>query len=391
MKIIFLDLHNTNFLVRPLKQIIYRNKIKSFKHKFLLDYAINRHMKVYDLILQKKYPAGPKGFFYRTFVREMAAVTLCLNGYKKNQISLLNVCDTIQDDDIVIAYSHNEEQLRYLEQLQCKKVVMGNHFIKIGKYSDLSALGVNAYVNEINIAHNEFINLYYTLDNVKPLVMPYAFSKRFRSIRPFQERKNLALAIGTLSSVEGVSGYEKYKEYAKTNWIQPMRKEILDKKDQLTDYIDSYISYIHEDKTYEIKKNDFFLIKLYKKYYNKSHEWRQSKYTSFDMVEKFNEYKIAICPEELVGVPGIGFVEGMACGCAYIGLDHVMYTDLGLIPGKHYITYDGSLTDLTAQIEYYQKHPDLLEAIARNGYEFVIEHFHPEKIAEDFYKAISQL
>ena len=45
---------------------------------------------------------------------------------------------------------------------------------------------------------------------------------------------------------------------------------------------------------------------------------------------------------------GIGFVEGMACGSAYIGLDDPMYKDIGLIPGKHYIIY-GTLEDLKSR------------------------------------------
>ena len=49
----------------------------------------------------------------------------------------------------------------------------------------------------------------------------------------------------------------------------------------------------------------------------------------------------------------LGFVEGMACGSAYIGLDDPMYKDIGLIPGKHYITYDGTLEDLKSKIAYY--------------------------------------
>ena len=69
------------------------------------------------------------------------------------------------------------------------------------------------------------------------------------------------------------------------------------------------------------------------------------------MVEKFNEYKMCLVGEEILGVPGIGYVEGMACGCAYIGLDSPMYRNLGLIPGVHYISYDGTKEGLRQVIE----------------------------------------
>ena len=68
---------------------------------------------------------------------------------------------------------------------------------------------------------------------------------------------------------------------------------------------------------------------------------------SFDMVAKFNEYKMCIVGEEITGVPGIGFVEGMVCGCAYIGLNNGLYEQYGLKEGVHYIGYDGTLPDLT--------------------------------------------
>ena len=87
------------------------------------------------------------------------------------------------------------------------------------------------------------------------------------------------------------------------------------------------------------------------------------------MVEKFNDYKMHFLGEEILGVPGIGFVEGMACGSAYIGLDSPMYRDYGLIPGIHYISYDGTKEGLRKTVEYYQRpeNQEELERIAKTG------------------------
>ena len=102
------------------------------------------------------------------------------------------------------------------------------------------------------------------------------------------------------------------------------------------------------------------------------------------MVESFNNYKMCIVGEEILGIPGIGFVEGMACGCAYIGIDSPAYRDWGLIPGKHYITYDGSKEDLRRVIEYYQQaeHQIELETIAETGCEFVRKNFNGDTVAK---------
>ena len=108
------------------------------------------------------------------------------------------------------------------------------------------------------------------------------------------------------------------------------------------------------------------------------------------MVEKFNDYKMHFLGEEILGVPGIGYVEGMACGSAYIGLDSPMYRDMGLIPGVHYIAYDGTKEGLRKTVEYWQKpeNQEELERIAKTGCEFVRKNFCGAVVAE---KLINQL
>jgi hypothetical protein len=68
-----------------------------------------------------------------------------------------------------------------------------------------------------------------------------------------------------------------------------------------------------------------------------------------------------IVPEEISGLPGIGFVEGMKCGTAFIGKECKMYSDLGLINGINYIGYDGTIGDLINKIIYYQNSAEELE------------------------------
>ena len=114
------------------------------------------------------------------------------------------------------------------------------------------------------------------------------------------------------------------------------------------------------------------------------HTGQQKKYFSFNMVEKFNDFKMCLVGEEILGVPGIGFVEGMSCGCAYIGQKLGYYEDYGMQEGVHYIGYDGTLEDLKAKITYYQQpeNQEELERIANAGYEFAQKHFRGEYVAE---------
>ncbi|WP_141252230.1 glycosyltransferase, partial [Pseudomonas aeruginosa] len=96
---------------------------------------------------------------------------------------------------------------------------------------------------------------------------------------------------------------------------------------------------------------------------------KQRNYYNADIVEFFNSYRMFAVPEEVCDLPGISFIEGMACGTAYFGLDNPMYRDIGMVPGVHYVAYDGTLEHLLERVAYYQQHADELEQIAEQGYQ----------------------
>ena len=91
-------------------------------------------------------------------------------------------------------------------------------------------------------------------------------------------------------------------------------------------------------------------------------------------------------PEELGDLPAIGFVEGMACGCAYFGLDDPMYRDLGMEPGVHYVAYDGTVQGLADKVRFYQQPEQMpqLERIAARGCALVNEKFRAEVVYRAF-------
>ena len=37
-----------------------------------------------------------------------------------------------------------------------------------------------------------------------------------------------------------------------------------------------------------------------------------------------------VVPEEITGLPGFSYAEGMRCGVIFIGLDHYKYYELGM-------------------------------------------------------------
>ena len=124
-----------------------------------------------------------------------------------------------------------------------------------------------------------------------------------------------------------------------------------------------------------------------KKFHNLFFVKIKKKYLSFDIVELYNDYKMCVVGEE-TELPGIGFVEGMGCGCAYIGQDLPFYRDIEMIPGKHFITYDGTAKDLKKKVSYYQKRPKELEKIAEEGRKFIQEKCNYKVVVRNFLKSI---
>lgn len=397
MRIVFIDMHCVNFLTNVYSQIKSGMKVKTYKHRFIVDYALSNGIEVCSYITGKDTtsPLNRRIFRYinnininkRLSLREHEVVIR--KSYGNNaQIKAILDPSEIRDSDIVVGFFHKEIQRQIVPTLPGHRIMFGNHFIDINKPTDLAELGLEAFVNEIDLSDNLFANKYLNIRNVRQLVCPYVFAGRF--VNQHKERKNKLMGIGTLSTVKGNHGYGMYREYFGTEWIQPMRKEIMDKAPDYPTEIDSYISYILEDKK-EIKESDSTFVRWYKKIYNRYKPWTQSKYTSFDMVDKFNEYTMFVCPEELVGMPGIGFVEGMACGTAYIGLDTDYYKKLGLIAGKNYITYDGTFEDLIRVVRYYQDHREELKIIAAAGEELVRDKFNTDRVARDLMDAFREI
>lgn len=378
-RIIYINAHDNEFLMRNLIRIMTNNKVKSFKHQFIIDYLLTKGYTVYNLLIRQK------NMFERTLPMK-SYIVRCFDSWyvervnKRKHMPILTLKD-IRPTDIVIGYLVYPYQLEVLKHCNCYKVLFGNHFISISEPVSLKESGVHLFANEIDLTTNDFVKKYMDVKGVKPLLVPYIYADRFHVAKPFSERENKAMAIGTSSSAKNVRGYDLYKQMFHTHLIQPMRQEIYEKKETLTDWLDSYISYILED---EKKVKESKPLKWYNCFFPVNNAATQSSYTKFDMVETFNKYKMFVCPEELVGMPGIGFVEGMACGCAYLGLDHEMYTCLGLKPGYHYITYDGTLKDMERVVRKYQAMPEDLEKIAKQGCEFVREHFNTKVVAEKF-------
>ena len=381
MRVVFVNLHGNEFLVKTLNKMIFKQSV-AIKHKFFLDYLLaNPDVEVCSLINKFGFSLSyaSAGSWLRVFRFWEHRIALKKNGIDLNRVTVLKDVSELRHDDILILYRYYSNQMQFDVRPNCSIAVSMIHFGTFGYDILRDVVKPNVFFNESDLGkystmHNRFFDWF----NGKFIVHPFVFAERFHAYKPFAERQNKAVSVGTVTYMHNITPY--YGDPC----AQPARKQIKVNAAKLSDYIDCYNSdYLEDDVLKKESPNDLFVTKIYKRIYNKFHSGQQKKYYSFNMVDKFNDYKMCVVGEEIMGIPGVGFVEGMACGCAYIGQTIGYYEDYGMREGVHYIGYDGTLNDLKAKIAYYQQpeHQAELEQIALAGYEFVREHFNGEAVA----------
>ena len=396
-RIVFVNLHADWMLLRV--AMVYLFKFSAaIKHGYLLKYLLEHPEKyqVCNYINDRGFSLYGKDNdlltrFFSRFAKLENKLTMYKNDISSDKIQVLTDPKQIRKDDIVIAYNIGHDGLRTLENIDAFKVISLIHFHgRKGEDADIKKAGFHCYLNETNLSlTSELFNAYYKT-SLPWVIHPFVFGERFQNLKPFSERQNKCFSTGTITYKE----HEEFLSVYGDPCDQPARKFVKDNPDFFKDTVDCYsFDYLEDEPGKTIHPTDNFLVKLYKGWYNRTHVGKQKKYFSFDMVEKFNDYKMHLLGEEILGVPGIGFVEGMACGSAYIGLDSPMYRDYGLIPGVHYITYDGTKEGLRATVEYYQRaeNQEELEKIAKAGCEFVRSNFRGEKVAEQLLQDLQSM
>ena len=392
-RIIFINAHCNHLLMSTMMYFIFRQKAPA-KYASLFDGLINcNEIEVINYVSKKGsvLPRSMNFLFSRCWALLDAKLTLRWNRIERRKVKIITNIDKVDVDDVVIGFIHAKGAADDFNKFPCKKIVFLNQY-QCHQYQDLNHILKYAtdFILEADVIKQG--NYIIKCDLPKYFnfhILPYIVSERFREEKTFKNRKNLAIATGTIAKV--ANEYGDYFNFYGTSYFHKMRKILYEHKIELEGIVDVFMSpYMENEKKYIINQTDNGIVRLYKILYNLSiaKMGKQVKYFSFNIVEKYNDYKMAVVPEEIVGVPAIGAFESMACGCAFIGLNHTMYTDLGMIPGKHYITYNGTLEDLKEKIAYYQIYSEELEKIAKKGREFVMEHNMKKKVLELFLKIL---
>lgn len=382
-RIIFINLHGNEFLVKTLNKIIF-GQSAAVKHKYLLDYLLKRDdIEVCSFITKRGLSLSytTQNPILQSFRFLEHKKVLKENGIDKKKITLIKKESDIRPDDILVCYCYyGPTQICFDKRPNCIRVISQIHFgtahSKLQEEFDPDAMYNESdlkkysgmWRRDLPWFKNEFIT------------MPFVFQDRFKRIKPFKDRKTKAVGVGTITYMHNITNF--YGDPC----AQPARRNCRELGKERSDLIDSFnFDYLEDQQEKKEKPTNNPIVKIYRRLQSKATTGHQKQYFSFDMVEKFNDYKIAVVGEEIMGIPGIGFVEAMACGCAYIGQTVGYYEDYGMKEGVHYIGYDGSKEDLIAKLEYWEKpkNQDALEKIANTGYEFIHNNFNKDVVARN--------
>lgn len=197
----------------------------------------------------------------------------------------------------------------------------------------------------------------YTSDKI--ITVPFGFGERFKEIIPFSERKNKAIAIGSVNPVKDLRGgilvdYQNYHRNEK--FSHKLRHEVVVNREKWCDYIDDMLP------TYPETKNP-----------------------NYDPVVELNKYTMFINDAGLMNFPPARTYEGIAAGCVMVAEDLQVWKDLGFINNKNCILFEkGNYDEMIKRIRYYCMHFDLLKDIQKKSMELVTQFSH-ERIADKLY------
>lgn len=323
-----------------------------------------------------------------------------INPFKQTIILNKNKLDNKTDILFSFAfcsYSFRSEKLikkSIIKSFTGKKLLHASHFYKNTQEvaKSIKKTRTKYMVAESDLKKSPYFNKFFNFIK-QAYILPHVLRERYVNASKFKTRKNKCLALGTLViESESDASNKDYIEFFKTDTLHPMRKTLFENKKKLTDVIDCLINF-HNEKRLEVinKVGAYNKYNIFKIVYDLFFISDGKEYHKIDIVKKYNEYKMFIAPEENIGFSSVNSIEGMACGCAYIGIDHPMYSDLGMIDKKHYIAYDGSIVDLQKKIKYYQTHKEELAQIAANGCKFAKKTFSENKVRDDFWHYLEKL
>jgi hypothetical protein len=233
--------------------------------------------------------------------------------------------------------------------------------------------------------HSAFYRAHFSEVRAPFACLPYTAAERFQQHKSWAQRSNKLVVTGSITYKMKDPAF---CEFFQTQELQPMRRRLFEAASSYISEMECLVSDLdstRKDARPSRLRRAWNLLRRI------TGARAQGDYYKRDIVEIYNSYTMFAVPEEVCGLPAIGFVEGMACGSAYLGVEGPMYRDLGMVPGVHYIAYDGSIDDLMSQVRYHQQHPERTQAIAEAGRNFAQTVLAPDVVYGAFISSLRDL
>jgi hypothetical protein len=394
MKLIFYNLQSQEIFANTMKSYITnQSKTPGGKYSYLFNefYDLLDEIYIYD---GKNFLSSMNIFNIEKIINRRFEIKfwLKINGFKNKKVKFISNLDNLNEEYLIFGCARTLLYLENLDELintKAKKVFFLTHFFFNPKKQSnlLEKINVDLLVSENNLYRSSnYFKKYFNFYKKDVFLNSFVPQKRFVSKKKFEKRKKKMIITGTWRNYSG-ENFQDFMNFYNVETLHPGRKEIALNIDYLKNEIDNYMSNDFDSDTYKVidKKENFF-FKTYKRFYNVFKV--KKSYFKIDLVESYNNYQMAIIPEEVVQVPGIGFFEAMACGCVCFGKADSMYLDLGLIPGKHYVTYK-NLEDLKRKINYFQKNQIELKKIQINSLLFVRNKLNSRYVVKKYFKYLN--
>jgi glycosyltransferase involved in cell wall biosynthesis len=335
------------------------------------------HSYVYDLLRLKLirvlYFSDPTGITFVKHLVKLAKQQSLRNNYKginwRDFDFVFTVNDLNQKADVLLnlnlmCFTNTSSEFpSSLSKFQGLKIFhVGDYFwYRPGSVTNklLRSIGVDHLLGyAMHDRYCSYFQKYFPDYHEKVWGIPFGFTPRFVSEKPFEERLSKAVALGSVNPLrplhEPVYNYlESADHFPDECWFHKFRRQLVLNKDGLSGVMDSMLP-------------EFPLIKDFK----------------YDLVAKFNEYQMFVTCESIMYFPSAKVFEGMACETAVICADLECNKEYGLEDGKNCIMFEPyNLDDFKEKVQFYQADPKVLAQIASEGYRFVKQNYSKHGVA----------
>jgi hypothetical protein len=391
-QIILYNPHVDDFLAEPLHfKFLRRRALK--KYGFIITTLLNHQGFIPVIIDGTLSSLIPDRYFgiLPSFLRNLISNLEYKYWIRINKFSAFKRISPLSIDletHTLLAFSYKATTGNFLLRLKLlrrfKHVVfhLSHYFVRTAeKANNLNQLPNVWLAGDSDISENYYFQTFFDWYKKEFLFLPFAVKAKFLTKTPLSSRDSRSIATGTLHDLrleQPASAYQDYINCTGFDTYHPIRKEIYMARGEISGQIDSKVS------LYRNYSAGFKGLEVLQHV-----QVTQKTYFAMDIVDIYNNYLFAIVGEEESGFPALGMLEAMACGCVVFA-NPARLKSMGLVAGKHFLPYDGTLSDLLSALSLAESRSDL-ESISLQGQLIVKSCFSEQVVGEFWIRTIHSL